>query len=121
MEERMSPATALRAWVDHAPQLLNQLPQLPQFIAGASSKIRRIENDLSQQRALIAQLQANAEKLSGRKARRLGGITLMLAASVLLWEPLMTTWQSQINSAGQFATGAGLLSAVLGVLMLLRA
>ncbi len=68
MEQRLSPARAMQALVDQAPRIVEQLPAMPELLASASFKLRRLEHQVARQEKEIANLVA--ERSRGQRRRR---------------------------------------------------
>ena len=116
MVERMGPAAALREVATHANELLEQLPQLPSMLLSATGRMRSLERAVGRQSRELGKLERRVAELTrGRTAKRASGAGLLVVASLLLFNPLA----EQLGS-GPGAV-AGLASAVLGALLLLRA
>ncbi|MDH3643691.1 MAG: AarF/UbiB family protein, partial [Gammaproteobacteria bacterium] len=118
MAERVGPAAALREFAERAPEIMAQLPRLPSLVVTASQQLRQLERVVGQQTDELKSLEARVDKLGrGTRARRLAGASLILIASALLWGPISESLQGS-NDVGALA---GLLSAVIGSLLLVRA
>ncbi|MEE8077680.1 MAG: ubiquinone biosynthesis regulatory protein kinase UbiB [Pseudomonadales bacterium] len=118
MTDHVGPAAALREFAEHAPELLAQLPQLPAAVLNANIKLKSLERSFSRHSQELATLEKRLDSLTrAGRVRRTSGAGLLLLATVLLWNPLAQS----LNSAEQFGAIAGLLSAVLGTLLLIRA
>ena len=118
MQERVGPLAAMRTLAERAPEILEQLPRLPELILDTGRQLSRLESGLREQRASVQKLQTSLASISRRhKLRRWTGAALMAVATVLLWEPI-----SQAFALGTgLGTSAGLLSAVIGSFLLVRA
>ncbi|MEJ2087322.1 MAG: ubiquinone biosynthesis regulatory protein kinase UbiB [Gammaproteobacteria bacterium] len=118
MVEHVGPTAALREVAAHAGELLERLPELPTAILTATSRLKVLERSVKDQSRELARLEERLTRFSrGRRMRRTSGAALLITAGVLLFNPL-----SEILSAGaELSTTAGLASAVLGTVLLLRA
>jgi hypothetical protein len=118
MAERVGPAAALREFAERAPEIMAQLPRLPGLVVTASQQLRRLERVVGHQSEELKSLEARVDKL-GRRARgkRAVGATLILLASALLWGPI----SESLQGSQDLGALAGVLSAVVGSLLLVRA
>jgi ubiquinone biosynthesis protein len=117
MSERVGPAAALREFAEHAPQFIAQLPRLPGLVIKASHQLRTLEHVVDRQTGAIATLETRLDKLGRRtRGKRLAGATLILIASGLLWGPI----SQSLQGSEDLGTLAGLLSAAIGSLLLVR-
>jgi ubiquinone biosynthesis protein len=118
MVERVGPAAALREVAAHAGELLERLPELPTAILTTTSRLKSLERSVKDQSRELARLEERLTRVSrGRLARRLSGAALLVGAGVLLFNPL----QQSLAAGADLTTTAGLASALLGTLLLLRA
>ncbi len=118
MTDHVGPAAALREFAEHAPELLAQLPQLPAAVLNANIKLKSLERSFSRHSRELAALEKRLDSLTrAGRVRRASGAALLILATVLLWNPLAQSF----NSGEQIGAIAGLLSAVLGTLLLIRA
>lgn len=116
MRERLGPLAIVRGFAERAPEIMEQLPRLPDLILDTGRKLSGLENTLKQQQVSVRQLEESlGRQQRGRRMRRLSGAALMGLATVLLWEPAM-----QVTAEG-LGAAAGLLSAVLGSYLLVKA
>ncbi len=117
MVDQVGPAATLREFAEHAPELLELLPKLPTALLDASVKLKVMERAVARQGRELEDLRRElAGRRRARRWRQASGIVLLLLASALLL------------GAGATATGvedssrlAGVLSAAVGSLLLLRA
>ena len=118
MQERVGPLAAMRTLAERAPEILEQLPRLPELILDTGRQLSRLESGLREQQASVQKLQTSLASITRRhKVRRWTGAALMAVATILLWEPI-----SQAFAMGTgLGTSAGLLSAVIGSFLLVRA
>jgi ubiquinone biosynthesis protein len=118
MAERVGPAAMLRELAERAPEIIAQLPRLPGLVVTANQQLRRLERVVGRQAESLNSLQVRVDSLSRRTRRkRLAGASLILLASALLWGPI----SQSLTDAQGFGTLAGLLSAAVGSLLLVRA
>ena len=116
MRERVGPLAMLRGFAERAPEIMEQLPRLPELVLDTGRKLSGLESTLREQQASVRQLEQSLASLHrGRRRRRLSGAALMAVAMVLLWEPAM---QASIEGLG---AAAGLLSAAVGSYLLVKA
>ena len=116
MRERVGPLAMVRGFAERAPEVLEQLPRLPELILDTGRRLSSFESTLKEQQASVRQLEEALARLHrGRWRRRLSGVALVAVAAVLLWEPLM-----QVSMQG-LGAAAGLLSAAVGSWLLVRA
>ncbi len=117
MVEHVGPAAALREVATHAGELLEKLPELPAAILTAESRLKSLERNLRVQTRELKRLEdkvARGER--GRTIKRISGSSLLVVGAALLFNPL-----SDALTGSGFAATAGVLSALLGSLLLLRA
>jgi ubiquinone biosynthesis protein len=118
MAERVGPAAALREFTQRAPEIMAQLPRLPALVVTASQQLRHLERVVGHQTSALKSLEARLDKLGRRtRGKRAVGASLILLASALLWGPI----SESLQGSQDLGTLAGLLSAVLGSLLLVRA
>ena len=116
MRERVGPLAVLRGFAERTPELLEQLPRLPELIIDTGRKLNGLESGLREQQASVRLLEDSVARLHrGRRRRRVSGAALVGVAILLLWEPVM-----QVTSGG-FGAAAGLMSAVVGSYLLVKA
>ena len=116
MRERVGPLAMLRGFAERAPEIMEQLPRLPELVLDTGRKLSSLESTLREQQASVRQLEESLASLHrGRRRRRLSGAALMAIAMVLLWEPAM---QASVEGLG---AAAGLLSAAVGSYLLVKA
>jgi ubiquinone biosynthesis protein len=115
--DHVGPAAALREFAEHAPLILEQLPRLPALIARTGTQLRQLERAVDRQSGNMRSVEKRLDKLDRRwRWRRLSGAALLLAAGALLWGPI----RESLQSGAEFGMLAGLASAALGTLLLLR-
>lgn len=117
MVEHVGPAAAMREVATHAGELLERLPELPTAILTADSRLKSLERNLKVQTRELKRLEdkvARGER--GRTLKRISGSSLLVVGAALLFNPL----SDALAGAGTSAT-AGVASALLGSLLLLRA
>lgn len=118
MVERVGPAAAFREVALHAGELLERLPELPAALLSAESRLRSVERNLRLQTRELKRLEDKVARGAGRRGlRRASGAALLAVGGLLLFNPLS---EALSGGAGVSAT-AGLASALLGSLLLLRA
>ena len=117
MVEHVGPAAALRELAERAPELLEQLPQMPGLLLSATTKLKSLERSMQRQNSELASLEKQVSRLHrSRRGWRVSGTLLLLLAGVLLLNPLL----QMLKGADDLSTAAGLFSAVFGTLLLLR-
>ena len=118
MEQRMGPAAMLRQFSTYAPELIEQLPHLPELIVGASQGLRRLDKIARDQRAVMNQLAVLIETQDRRgRARRWVGAALLIVGGALLWTPVAHALQT----GEPMPLTVGVLAAVLGSMLIARA
>lgn len=118
MVEHVGPVAALREVAAHAGELLERLPELPAAILSAEGRLKSLERSVRVQTREIRRLEDKLTRAErGRLIKRVSGAGLLVVAGLLLFNPLSET----LAADGGLAAGAGVLSALLGSLMLLRA
>jgi ubiquinone biosynthesis protein len=117
MTQRVGPAAALRTLAEYAPEIIEQLPRLPQTLARSGTELKRLDRAMRRQARSIQALEARLS-VAERRARhyRAAGFALLAAATVLLWHTL----QSAAPGALGAGTVAGITGLALGALLLLR-
>lgn len=117
MAQHVGPAAALRELAAHAPTILEQLPRLPALLARTGSQVRQLQRTVDRQAGSLRDMTQRMDRIDRRgRMRRWSGGALILAASVLLWAPI----SGSLQSGEHVGTLAGLVSAALGSLLLLR-
>ncbi len=85
MAQRAGPAAAFRDFADRAPELLEQLPRLPELILQAGRAVDRLDAMARDQHALLARIEAMQQSQNAsRRRRRNGGLIALLAGGALL-------------------------------------
>jgi ubiquinone biosynthesis protein len=117
MVEHVGPAAALREVATHAGELLERLPELPNAILTAETRLKSLERNLRVQTRELKRLEDKVARTErGRTMKRISGSSLLVVGAALLFNPL----SDALAGAGLFAT-AGAASALLGSLLLMRA
>jgi ubiquinone biosynthesis protein len=110
-------AAALRTLAEHAPEIIEQLPRLPLLMARSGAQLKRIERLLERQSHAQRDLEARLAGVERRSRRRFAvAAALLILAGVLLWG----TFTTPGPAAPDPRTLAGLASALLGSLLLMR-
>ena len=118
MAEHVGPAAALREFAEYAPMILAQLPRLPALLARTGTQLRQLERAVDRQDESLRSVERRIDKLDRRsRVRRLSGAALLVAATALLWGPI----SQSLQSGTELGTVAGLVSAAVGSLLLVRA
>ena len=116
MEQRMGPAAVLRQISAHAPELIEQLPRLPELIIGASQAY-----DDSMPRANSAVMNRLATLIENQERRGRGrrwlGATLLVVSGAFLWAPVAHALQT----GEPMPITLGVLTAVLGSMLIAKA
>lgn len=116
MRERLSPLAAVRRFAERAPDIIEQLPRLPELIADTGRTLRRLESGLKEQQVHTRKLEDEfVRSQRRRRGQRALGALLAGAAAVLLWGPVSQAFSNNL------AAFAGLLSALAGSYLLVRA
>ncbi len=116
MRARVGPLATLRSFAERAPDILEQLPRLPDLIADTGRSIRRLESSLKEQQASVRKLEAGIRRTDRRRRRgRIAGAVLMMMAVLLLWEPIARSF------SGSLGLVVGALGVVAGSYLLVRA
>jgi len=117
MTDHLGPAAALRTFAEHAPEILQQLPQLPLIMARSGAQLRRLERVMKRQVQQTRALEARVTQAERRGLRRLlAGAALLLAGALLLWRAFDGTAAGAID----LPAVAGTAGIALGTLLLLR-
>ncbi len=117
MADHVGPAAALRDLAEHAPLILEQLPRLPGLIARTGTELRKLARTSERQGEALRTLQQRLDRMERRgRMRRYTGAVLIVLATLLLWGPIADS----LHSATGTGTLAGLVSAAIGSLLLLR-
>jgi ubiquinone biosynthesis protein len=118
MEQRMGPAALLRQFSTYAPDLIEQLPRLPELILGASHGLRRLDKVAREQRAVMNRLATLIENQERKgRGRRWLGATLLVVSGAFLWAPVAHALQT----GEPLPITVGVLTAVLGSMLIARA
>ncbi len=118
MEQRMGPAAVLRQFSTYAPELIEQLPRLPELIIGASQGLRRLDKVAREQRAVMNRLATLLEDQQRKgRGRRWLGATLLVVSGGFLWSPVAHALQT----GEPMPITVGVLTAVLGSMLIAKA
>jgi len=118
MEQRMGPAAILRQFSTYAPEIIEQLPRLPELIVGASHGLRRLDKIAKEQRAVMNRLATLIENQERKgRGRRWVGATLLVVSGAFLWAPVARA----LESGQPLPITVGVLAAVLGSMLIARA
>ena len=121
MRERFGPKALLRSLIEHAPAIAQELPillpQLPEIVTTAVSRLGDLDRQASAQRQAMDRL-TRALDAQHRRARwrRAAGGGLILASVVLLWRPLADA----IAGGDSISITAGVVAALTGSVLVLR-
>ena len=106
MQTKYGPLTTIQATIDHAPEIMLELPFLPELLATARRTITKLNYKAAYQQKRINELNKNLERAKRASfARRFAGI-LLLGGTVVAWNFTSTPPTSFFTS---------LLLAVLGI------
>jgi ubiquinone biosynthesis protein len=118
MVEHVGPAAALREVAAHAGELLERLPELPSTLLSANTRLKALERSFKLQSRELKRLDHRLAKIDrSGTLKRISGTGLLVLAGVLLFNPLAESLAAGV----ELTTSAGLASALLGSLLLLRA
>ena len=118
MDQRMGPAALLRQFSTYGPQLIEQLPRLPELIIGASQGLRRLDKFAREQRVVIHRLAALLESQQRRgRARRWLGASLLIVSGAIIW----TSVSQALEAGAPLPISVGVLAAVIGSMLIARA
>ena len=118
MAEHLGPAAVLREFAEHAPALLDHLPELPGALLSAVSRLKSLERTSRRHADALATIESRLARVtSSRRLQRISGTALLILASLLLFDPIADS----LNKGEDFTTPAGLFSALAGALLLMRA
>lgn len=106
MRDRMSPNTALRDLFENAPQLAEDLPNLPAQLVATPGRLNRMENRLKEQKAQLDRM-ARAQAKGTTTLGRISGVALVVLGSTLF---------VQLDGA----LLPGMITTALGIVLLLR-
>jgi len=117
MAERVGPAAVIRELGTHAPEIMEQLPRLPELVARAGHALKRLDQIAREQRSVSQRLDefVTGQQRTQRNRRWVGAILLITGAS-LLWGPVA----SALEAGEPLPITVGLLAAVLGSLLIAR-
>lgn len=117
MVDHVGPTAALREVAAHAGELLEQLPQLPAMLISATGRMRTLERAMNRQTRELSKLELKVGQLTrGRLLKRTSGTVLLAVAGFLLFNPLTES----LGNGADLSASAGILSAVVGAVLLLR-
>jgi ubiquinone biosynthesis protein len=118
MADHVGPAAALRGLAEHAPAILQQLPHLPALLARSGLQLKRLERSIARQDAALRAIAERVERLDRRSRLRRGtGVAFLVVAAALLWG----TMNEALQAGAGIGAIAGLISAAVGSLLLIRA
>ena len=121
MRERFGPKALLRSLIEHAPAIAQELPillpQLPEIVTTAVSRLGDLDRQANAQRQAMDRLTRaiDAQHRRGRW-RRAAGAGLILASVALLWRPLADA----IAGGDSISITAGVVAALTGSVLVLR-
>lgn len=111
MKERYAPTGLVQQLRQHAPQWLEQLPQLPELVMDNLHKGSETRNLLDLQQQQLSQ--ANMEREAQRKSRRTSKLALLaVAVAVLLAQPELLKSLSELPPASMFLLAVAAVLAV---------
>ncbi len=113
----MGPAAVINDWLNAGPEVWQQLSRLPQTLVNSEQELRRLKGHVHQQHQLISRIERGLVKQQRhRRFKQAAGIGLVGASLWMLWQPL-----SQGLAGGDITMLAGVVSALLGSALLVRA
>jgi ubiquinone biosynthesis protein len=117
MADRIGPTAVLRELGTHAPQIMEQLPRLPELVAHAGQALKRLDQMMREQRATAARLDEliASQRRQGRR-RAIVGTILVVTGVALLWRPVTTA----LAAGEPLPISIGLVAAVFGALLIAR-
>jgi ubiquinone biosynthesis protein len=117
MADRVGPTAVLRELGTHAPEIMEQLPRLPELVARAGHALKRLDQIGREQRHISQRLDAFVtEHQRTQRGRRWVGVLLLITGASLLWAPVTAA----LATSEPLPITVGLLAAVLGSLLLAR-
>ena len=106
MQTKYGPLTTIQATLDHAPQIMLELPFLPELLATARRTITKLNYKAAYQHQRISELNSNLQRAKRASfARRFAGV-LLLGGTIIAWNITRVPPNSFFTS---------LLLAVLGI------
>ena len=87
IKERMGPRGLLKAFIEQAPEWLDQLPQAPQLVFDALQQIKNMDKLAKEQRQTIEKLHKELEKSNRVKSQPVLGCVALVLAGVLVYRP----------------------------------
>ncbi len=111
MTAQLGPETTIERFATRLPELLQQLPALPDLLVNADFELKHLKQMSLQQNARIESMLARS---APSKPRLVAGVSLCITGVALLWEPLSAT----INHSS--SAGYGLVAVLVGTVVLLR-
>jgi len=118
MEQRMGPSALLRQFSTYGPDLIEQLPRLPELIFGAAQGLRRLDKMAREQRVVMNRLTSLIEDQGrGGRGRRWAGAPLLIVSGAFLWAPVAHA----LETGQPMPLTVGVLTAVLGSMLIARA
>ena len=116
MRERFGAKALVNALRSNAPALMAELPTLPETIASAIHQLGQLDRLANAQTQAMTRLTASIDRQRRRgRRRRIVGALLIVTAAGLLWQPLSAAIG---NADGSMAIAAGVVSALVGLLLL---
>ncbi len=117
MEQRVGPTAILRQLSTYAPELIEQLPRLPELMISASHGLRRLDKIAREQRMVMNRLALLLESQQRRdRGRRWIGVIVLLIGATLLWNPVVHA----LRAGESIPITVGILAAVLGSILIAR-
>ncbi|MEM9621506.1 MAG: 2-polyprenylphenol 6-hydroxylase [Pseudomonadota bacterium] len=113
----LGPAAVVNEWVNAGPQVWQQLSRLPQTLLRSETELRQLRSDIHKQHQTITRIESGISRQQRhRRFKQVAGIALVVASGWMLWQPL-----SAGLASGDITMLAGVISALLGSALLVRA
>ena len=111
MTAQLGPETTIERFASRMPELLQQLPGLPDLLVSADFELKHLKQMSLQQNARIAELQARSKR---KTPAVLVGSLVCAAGIALLWTPIT----SALNHSS--TAGMGLVAVIIGAVIVVR-
>ena len=117
MEQRMGPTAILRQFSTYAPELIEQLPRLPELIIGASHGLRRLADRAGTTRGDESAGRDHGDAGTQEPGPPVDRCDVLVASGAFLWAPVAHALQT----GEPMPITVGVLAAVLGSMLIARA
>jgi len=111
MTAQLGPETTIERFTSRMPELLQQLPALPDLLVDAEFELKHLKQMSLQQNARIDALQ---EKATRKSRHLLWGASVTGVGVLMLWAPLSATLQQSSTAS------IGLIAVIIGAFIALR-